>query len=184
MYDTIKRFFVGIAIGLVMLTTPAMAQVVTQLPAYLNVNTITDLGNGPLELRTVLGNAWLFTAQGSGTGTATTTALTLTATPATPPIVGGFISCNAPTNCSIPANTTVTAFNGTTGVTLSATATITAAQVNWGAACPAYNGGTPPYPALQLQVGLDLPLYTQSRICGYSNNGPGAQILTFPIGAH
>jgi hypothetical protein len=30
----------------------------------------------------------------------------------------------------------------------------------------------------------DLPMYTDARVCGYSNNGPGAQVLPFQIGAH
>jgi len=162
----------------------APAQVVSQQPLFINNGFANDFGNGPLELKVVLGSAQLFTAYGTGTGTATTTALTLTATPAVPPIIGGFITCVAPTNCSIPANTTVTAFNGTTGVTLSATATITAAAVNWGAACTIVpNANNPPILA-QAGVGGDLPFYTQGRICGSSSYSSGAQVLAFPIGAH
>lgn len=158
----------------------ALAQIVTQLPAPIVANSITDFGNGPLELRVLLGNAWMFTSQGSGTGTsAGTTALTLTATPATPPCIGCIISGGA-----IPAGTTVTAFNGTTGITTSVATTVTAITVSWGAACPPFANGLPaPNVALQ-PGGPDLPLFTQSRICGYAANGPGAQIVVFPIGAH
>ena len=172
--------------ALVAMQCAALAQVVTKLPVAVIANggAVSDLGNGPLELRIAQGSAQIFTSQGSGVGTATTTALTLTTTPATPPIVGGFITCNVPTNCSIPANTTVTAFNGTTGVTLSATATITAAQVNWGAACPATIGGAFPVLNMQANVGGDLPLNTQARICAASQYSPGAALLPFAIGAH
>lgn len=171
-----------LAMLLALMPSIAFAQTVTVLPAYININTISDLGNGPLEIRVVQGNAWLFTAQGSGIGSTSgsSTTLTLTATPTTAPCVGCLIS-----GAGITSGTTVAAFNGTTTVTLSAAMTVAASTpLAWGAACPAYSGGVPPYPALQVLVGLDLPLYTQSRICGYSNNGPGAQILPFPIGAH
>jgi hypothetical protein len=181
-----KKFLLAL-LALAAMQGAAFAQVVTKLPIVLqnNIGQVADLGNGPLEIRVIQGSAQLFTSQGSGVGTAAaSTALTLTATPATPPIVGGFITCNAPTNCTIPANTTVTAFNGTTGVTLSAASTITAVQVNWGAACPALPTGLFPIINAQANVGADLPLFTQARICGASQYAAGAEILTFAIGAH
>jgi hypothetical protein len=54
--------------------------------------------------------------------------------------------------------------------------------VAWGAACPATATGvqTP----LQAAVGGDWPFYTQARICGYGQGGPGASVMVFPIGAH
>jgi len=180
-----KKFLIAALLAL--LPAVASAQVVTKLPIYLqnNLGNVVDLGNGPLEIRVVQGAAQLFTSQGSGVGTAAaSTALTLTATPAVPPIVGGFITCNAPTNCTIPANTTVTAFNGTTGVTLSAASTITAVQVNWGAACPASVGNVAPVMEVQANVGADIPLFTQARICGASQYSAGASVVPFAIGAH
>jgi len=153
-----KKFL--LAALLVMLPSAAFAQTVTQLPVYIqnNIGQVFDFGNGPLELRVVQGSAQLFTSQGSGVGTATTTALTLTATPAVPPIVGGFVTCATPTNCSI--------------------------QVNWGAACPATLGASFPVMNVQATVGPDLPLFTQARICGASQYSAGATVLPFAIGAH
>jgi hypothetical protein len=165
-----------------LLPSGAFAQIVTQLPLPIVANSITDFGNGPLELRVTLGNAWLFTSQGSGIGSTSgsNVTLTLTATPATPPCVGCIIS-----GAGITPGTTVAAFNGTTTITMSAAMTVAAATpVAWGAACPAFAGGLPT-PNVPLQPGgFDIPVFTQARICGYSANGPGAQILTFPIGAH
>lgn len=183
-----KKFLIAASLAmLAMLPGVASAQVVTKLPFYLqnNLGTVVDLGNGPLEMRVVQGAAQFFTSQGSGVGSvAAGTALVLTATPAIPPIVGGFITCNTPTSCTIPANTTVTAFNGTTAVTLSAASTITAVQVNWGAACPATVGNAAPVALVQANVGADLPLFTQARICGASQYAAGATVLPFAIGAH
>jgi hypothetical protein len=161
----------------------APAQTVTQQPQFIAPNTIKDLGNGPIELRTVLGNAWAFTSSGSGVGSTSgsATLLTLTATPTTVPLVGGIIS-----GAGITSGTTVSAYSGVS-VTLSAAMTVAASTpVAWGAACPAFSGGLPA-PNLPLQAGTaptDLPLYTQARICGYSANGPGATVLPFAIGAH
>lgn len=163
------------------------AQVVTQSPSYINNNSVLDLGNGPMELRTVLGNGWIFSSQSSGVGSTSgsSTALTLTGTPATPPCVGCILS-----GAGITSGTTAISFNGTTTVGMSAAMTVAAGTaVAWGAACPSYVslGGLAPAPNVPLQVGgaaSDLPLYTQARICGLSNNGPGATILPFAIGAH
>lgn len=184
MKDILKRFGIGLAIGLALLATPALAQTVTQQPQFIAPNTIKDLGNGPIELRTVLGNGWLFTSQGSGVGSTSgsATLLTLTATPTTLPIVGGIIS-----GSGITSGTTVTAVS--TGLTLTMSAAMTVpsgSAVAWGAACPAFSGGLPA-PNLPAQAGdalNDLPLYTQARICGYSANGPGFTVLPFAIGAH
>jgi hypothetical protein len=179
-----KKFLLAMAMLVgVALPEVAAAQVVVQQPVPIFANSIVDFGNGPLEMRVLLGNAWLFTSQGSGTGTAPgTTALTLTASAAAnPPCVGCIIS-----GAGITSGTTVAAFNGTTGITLSAAMTVTAAVVSWGVACPAFSAGLPT-PNIGLQAGnslSDLPMYTQARICGYAANGPGAAVLAFPIGAH
>ncbi len=179
-------FAVAVALAALLPSEGALAQVVTQLPAPINPNTVVDFGNGPLELRVVLGNAWLFTSQGSGLATADagTTTLTLQASAAAnPPCVGCIIS-----GAGITSGTTVTAFNGTTGITLSAAMTIAnGAVISWGVACPSFAtlGGLAPPPNIALQPGgLDIPLFTQSRVCALAANGPGAQILVFPIGAH
>ena len=167
------------------LSVVAFAQTVTQQPQFIAPNTVKDLGNGPIELRTVLGNAWVFTSSGSGVGSTSgsSTALTLTATAAAnPPCVSCIIS-----GTGITSGTTVAAFNGTTGITLSAAMTVAASTpVAWGVACPAFSGGLPApnVPLQQGTSGTDLPLYTQARICGYSANGPGATVLPFAIGAH
>lgn len=182
-YNTFRAAVLGLAV-LFAAMLPGAAQVVTTLPVQVTAGVVKDLGNGPLELRVIQGNTAIFTSQSSATGTAPgTTALTLTGTPATPPCIGCFITCNVATACSIPANTTVTAYNGTTGVTLSAAATITAAVVNYGAACPASIGSIPAF-FIQASVGGDWPLYTQGRLCAASPNGPGASLLPFAIGAH
>ncbi|MEL7086858.1 MAG: hypothetical protein AAGL98_00200 [Planctomycetota bacterium] len=174
-----------VALAALLPSEAALAQVVTQLPAYININTVYDFGNGPQEIRTLQGNAWMFTSQGSGVGSTSgaSTTLTLTATPTTPPCVGCIIS-----GAGITSGTTVAAFNGTTTITLSAAMTVAASTpLAWGAACPSYSSisGIAPSPNIALQPGgLDMPLYTQSRICGIANNGPGATVLPFQIGAH
>lgn len=196
----IREKFCNIA-GALALAFPAMlpsdgalAQVVTQQPQFVAPHAMLDLGNGPIDILPISGNAGIFTSQGSGTGTASaSTALTLTATPAVPPIVGGFITCNVvAASCSIPANTTVAAYNGTTGITLSASSTITAVQVNWGAACPVSTQANIVPPPASTPLALiqaiyppwGMPMYTQARVCAYGGNGPGMQFATFAIGAH
>lgn len=159
----------------------ASAQVVTQQPVFISPNpgVITDFGNGPMEMRIAMGNAMIGTSQGSGVGSGTTTAVTLTATPAVPPCVGCLLS-----GTGVTSGTTITAYNGTTGITTNTSQTIAASTaLSWGAACPAAGVG---FPAMPLQAGVtpDLPLYTQARICGYAQNAAGAQVLVFPIGAH
>lgn len=161
--------------------SPVRAQVVTRLPVFIvNTATITDLGNGPLELRTLQGTAQVFTSSGSGVGSTSgsSTSLTLTTTPTTAPCVGCIIS-----GTGITSGTTVASYNGTTGIGLSAAMTVAASTaLAWGAACPT----TVTAPAISLQTGSsnDLPLYTQARICAGAQFAPGATVLPFAIGAH
>jgi hypothetical protein len=173
---------------------PAYAQTVTAQPNFAAPRTVVDLGNGPTEILPIIGNGFVFTAFGSATGTAPgTTALTLTTSQAAnPPCIGCFVTCPSPVNCSIPASTTVAAFNGTTLITLSAVATITAAVVNFGQLCPVSTQSAPvqptqamtPIAGSQGAAGFGVPLYTQGRICAYGGTGPGIQFSNFPIGAH
>lgn len=164
---------------------PASAQVVTQLPVYLDNNgAVYDFGNGPLEIRMIGGAAGFFTSSGTGIGSTSgsSTTLTLTATAAaTPPCVGCVIS-----GAGITSGTTVSAFNGTTGITLSAAMTVAASTpLAWGMACPASGAGLK---QMLLQAGqppaADIPLYTQARICGVSQFNAGATVIPFAIGAH
>ena len=172
-----------IALVLLALLLPAvaLAQTVVTQPSYINPGTSTDLGNGPVELKIMSGNALIATSSSTGVGntSGSSTTLTLTGTPATPPCVGCIIS-----GTGVTSGTTVTAFNGTTGVTLSAAMTVAASTpLAWGAACPS----SPPAQVVlpvQASVGGDIPFYTQARICAYSPNGPGAAVLVFAIGAH
>lgn len=175
------RLLLLAALAAIALPGMASAQVVTQLPVFISPNpgVITDLGNGPMEIKSVLGNAMIGTSQGSGVGSGTTTAITLTATPATPPCVGCLIS-----GVGVTSGTTVTAYNGTTGITTNTSQTIAASTaLSWGAACPAAGTG---FPAMPLQAGVtpDLPMYTQARVCAYAQNAAGAQVMPFAIGAH
>lgn len=178
---TIALRAVAVALAMLLPFDASLAQVVTQLPQNVNNAVVLDMGNGPLELRIVQGNMLLATAQGAGTSTTVTasTTMTLTATPAIPPCVG----CNI-SGAGITSGTTVTAFNGTTGITLSAAMTVANnTPVAWGAACPTTLAGFPVTP-VQAGVGGDIPLYTQARICAGALSTPGAAILPFPIGAH
>lgn len=162
----------------------AFAQVVSQVPTFTGnaPGIVKDLGNGPTEIRVVQGNAQVFTMQGSGVSTTVTasTAMTLTASAAAnPPCVGCIIS-----GAGITSGTTVAAFNGTTGITLSAAMTVANnTPVAWGMACPSTVGSNPVM-LVQASVGLDLPLYTQSRVCVAGQNTVGATLLQYPIGAH
>jgi len=163
-------------------STPVQAQGVVALPIPITRASVFDFGNGPLRFKAVSGQGVIFSASGTGTGTAPgTTALTLTATAAAnPPCIGCVVSCPVPTpTCNIPANTTVTAFNGTTVITLSAAATVTASVVNFGAACPASFAAQR---AVPIGPATDLPFYTQARLCGSAGQGQsGAQILTSAV---
>lgn len=163
---------------------PAAAQTVTRLPIYTgnNPNEVVDLGNGPTEIRVLGGNAQIWTMQGSGTGQTagggSSTAVILTATPTTVPCVGCVISGTA-----VTTGTTVSAYSGTS-ITLSAAMSVaTSTTLSWGAACPST---VPAAPVMLVQgaVGADLPLYTESRICTSGQNGAGATLLLYPIGAH
>lgn len=161
----------------------AIAQSVTPFPFVVKSRGNVDLGNGPLKIRMVGGQTSLYTSQGSGTGTASaSTALTLTATPATPPCIGCVITCNAVSaSCSIPAGTTVAAYNGSTGITLSASSTITAVQVNWGAACPTTMTNAPGQ--VQVQAGAGNPdtiIYTAARVCASGHLGTDGIVSVFP----
>jgi hypothetical protein len=177
-----KKILLAVA-ALIALQGAAFAQVVTQLPVYINNNVgqVYDFGNGPLEIRILQGSFQLATQQGSGVGSTSgsSTTLTLTATPATAPCVGCIIS-----GTGITSGTTVSAFNGTTTITLSAAMTVAASTaLAWGAACPTTPGTTPLILA-QAGVGADMPLFTQARICGWAQFGVGATVLPFAIGAH
>lgn len=157
--------------------TYAHAQPVTQQPQSIATSTVVDFGNGPLELRAVAGPSYIFTSQGSGVGSTSgsSTALTLTGTPTTPPCVGCQIS-----GAGINSGTTVAAYNGTTGVTLSAAMSVPASTaLSWGAACPSTTSGLTKY--IQAQPGVDYwQLYTSARICAGSAGGPQSFVLAQP----
>lgn len=176
-------------IGLMLPSDGALAQVVTQLPVYIDNSTSAgaavpyDFGNGPLEFKLLQGSVALFTSQGSGVGSTSgsSTTLTLTATPTVPPCVGCTIS-----GPGITSGTTVSAFNGTTTITLSAAMTVPASSaLAWGAACPSSSSG---FRVALMQpgqpIGGDIPFYTQARICGAAPFGGGGLVLPFAIGAH
>jgi hypothetical protein len=182
----------------------ANAQTAAKQPTFIQTNQWADLGNGPVEVMPIEGAGSVYTSGGGAgvTGTsAGTTTLTLSGTPAIAPCVGCVITCS-PTNtaaCTIPALTTVTAFNGTTTVTTSVATTVTAASLTWGAACPAATAvnvqGVSPNSVPSLGAPINLrasagqngvsafPLYSSARICPYGAQG-GLTFLTFPIGAH
>lgn len=186
-----KRIILLLAtLAAMVLPEAALAQVVTQLPVYLDNSTAAgpaapfDFGNGPLEVRVVQGNAGIFTMSATGVGSTagSSTALTLTASAAAnPPCVGCIIS-----GAGITSGTTVTAFNGTTGITLSSAMTVAASTpLAWGMACPTTSAGQR---MMLLQAGqpvqADIPLFTQARVCGAAPNAPGATVIPFAIGAH
>lgn len=178
----ITRFCAVLAALISLAPLPALAQTVVQVPTVVAARTVVDLGNGPTEIRTLQGNMGLFTSQGSGVGSTSgsSTTLTLTATAAAdPPCVGCIIS-----GTGITSGTTVSAFNGTTGITLSAAMTVASSTaLAWGQACPAAPP-TAPLALVQAAVGSDFPMYTQARVCAYGGNGPGALLTQFAIGAH
>lgn len=175
--------FTALALTAMLPSDGALAQVVTKLPVFVAPGTAVDLGNGPLEFLPVLGNGWIFTNQGSGVGSTSgaSTTLTLTATPAVAPCVGCIIS-----GAGITSGTTVAAFDGTTTITLSAAMTVAASTpLAWGAACPTTVAAAIAFPNMPIQASnYGYPFYTQARICSYSANGPGLQVLPFAIGAH
>jgi hypothetical protein len=171
-----------LAASVALASLPALAQTVVQVPQNVPASTVVDLGNGPTEIRMLQGNMGVFTSQGSGVGSTSgsSTTLTLTASAAAnPPCVGCIIS-----GTGITSGTTVAAFNGTTGITLSAAMTVAASTaLAWGQACPS-GQPTNPLALIQAAVGSDLPMYTQARVCAYGVKGPGALYTTFAIGAH
>lgn len=165
----------------------AGAQTVVQLPVFVTntQGSVKDLGNGPTEIRILQGSAQLWTMQSSGTGQTinglSSTTVALISTPTVVPCVGCIIS-----GTGITTGTTVSALgaNGTS-LTLSAAMTIaTATTLSWGAACPSSVSGANPVMLVQAGVGADLPLYTESRVCGAGQYAAGATLLQFPIGAH
>lgn len=200
----IKAALFGVlALFVAMLPDCALAQSGAKQPAFVQNQQWADLGNGPFDILPTEGNGTVYTSGGGAgvTGTsAASTALTLSGTPAVAPCVGCVITCD-PTNtavCTIPAATTVTAYNGTTGVTTSVATTTTAAKLTYGAACPAATApnvpgvspGTVPSlsPPLMLRAGASadvnaFPLYSVARICLYGLQN-GLTALYFPIGAH
>jgi hypothetical protein len=178
------RFYLTIALLALAaaFSEPALSQTVVQVPTVVVSNTVVDLGNGPTEIRTLQGNLGLFTSSGSGVGSTSgsSTTLTLTASAAAnPPCVGCIIS-----GTGITSGTTVAAFNGTTGITLSAAMTVAASTaLAWGQACPTTQPSNP-LALVQAAVGSDFPMYTQARVCAYGVRGPGAMLAQFAIGAH
>jgi hypothetical protein len=180
MHGILKRFGIGLAIGLALLTSPAFAQTVLSLPVAITRSAVVEFGNGPLRFKALTGQGMIFTSSGSGISTAVSasTAMVLAASAAAiPPCVGCAIS-----GAGITPGTTVTAFNGTTGVTLSAAMTVAASTpVAWGMACPA-TATAQSIKAALIGPNLDLPFYTYARLCGSAASGqPGAQILTSAV---
>jgi len=168
---------------------PASAQTVTKQPYLVQNQSWVDAGNGPLEIFPVNGNAELYTSAGTGTGGnggVSGTSLTLTGTPAVAPCVGCVIS-----GSGITAGTTVTAFNGTTTITISAAMTVqNGTALSWGAACPTTGAPT----GANLSAPIDLratagggdtayPMFTYARLCAYGGQQGGATFLAFTIGA-
>ena len=175
-----RSMFGAVLIAALASAAPAAAQVVTSLPKFAAPGTVFDAGNGPNEFRMLSGSMAIFTSQGSGVGSTSgsSTSLTLTTTPLTVPCVGCIIS-----GTGITSGTTVAAYSGT-NITLSTPMTVASSTaLAWGAACPSAPGSAP-VALVQTNVGIDLPFYTQSRICAYGVNGPGGQFLQFAIGAH
>ena len=175
-----RSMFGAVLIAALAFAAPAAAQTVVQQPAFVAPSTLYDAGNGPTEFRMLTGSMAIFTSQGSGVGSTSgsSTSLTLTTTPLTVPCVGCIIS-----GTGITSGTTVAAYSGT-NITLSTPMTVASSTaLAWGAACPSAPGAAP-VALVQTNVGIDLPFYTQSRICTYGVNGPGGQFLTFPIAAH
>lgn len=191
-----NRFIVAtLALAVALLPFAAYAQTVTKQPAFIQNQQWLDLGNGPLDIQPVEGNGNIYSSLGTGTGSTSgsSTTLTLTGTPAIAPLVGGIIS-----GTGITSGTTVSAFNGTTTITLSAAMTVAASTaLSWGAACPAATAtnvpGVNPNTVASLSSPLQVraatspttfPLYTQARICAYGSFQAGWTFLYFAIGAH
>lgn len=188
-----------------LLASAAYAQTSDKQPRFVQSQQWVDLGNGPTELLPIEGSGVLYSSGGGGVGTsAASTTLTLSATPsaANTPLVGAVITCaasNTVTPCTIPAATTITAFNGTTTVTTSVATTTTAANLVWGSACPASTAvnvpGVNPNTVPTLSPPLNLrpsgatnmsafPIYSTARLCLYGGLQSGVTTLQFAIGAH
>lgn len=171
-----KKFLVSLF--LLCTAVSAYAQTPVVWPDVISPSAPYDFGNGPLKLRVISGTAYIFTSQGSGVGSTAglSTALTLTATPATAlkPIVGAKIS-----GTGIATGTTVAAYNGTTGITLSSAMDVAASTaISWGAACPATVGSAP---YVQASASTDYyTIYSASRICGISPGAPAEYGATLP----
>jgi hypothetical protein len=181
------RIVVGLALVALVsafIVNATHAQGVTAQPGYIENGAVNDFGNGPVEIKILSGNASVAAAVASGTLSSTTaTVLTLTGTPTLPPCVGCAIGTNA--------GATTTTVVSSSGNTITITATLGALTngttlIGWGIPCTA----SPPAGVRAAQIqpgqpgGSDYPFYSLGRICGYAPNGPGAMILTFPIGAH
>lgn len=177
------------ALAFMFAAAPGAAQTVTVQPNFVAPRTVLDMGNGPMEIMPITGNAAFFTSSGSGVGSTSgsSTALTLTAVPATAPCVGCQIS-----GTGITSGTTVSAY-AATSITLSAAMTVASSTaLAWGAACPVSTQSAPVQPSasylmMLLQAAVQpfgVPLYTQARVCAYGGNGPGMQFVNFAIGAH
>lgn len=174
MVSAMKKLLIALLV-LCCAVSSVRAQTAITLP--IAANAIADLGNGPIKVRMVAGNASIFTSQSSGIGSTSgsSTALTLTTTPATAPIVGGLIS-----GVGIASGTTIVAYNGTTGITLSAAMTVpSSTTVSWGAACPSSVGSAP---VIQASPQADyFIMYTQARVCAVSPGGPVNTLLIDPV---
>lgn len=170
-------------------------------PSFAAPRSVVDLGllASGTEVLAINGSGAVFTAyDASKIGSApTTTALTLTTSAAAnPPCVGCFVACvpgQTAAVCTVAPGTTVSVFNGTTLITLSAAATIVAGQVEFGTLCPISSQANPVQPTApmaQIQAGqpagaaTGLPLSIAGHLCVYGGIGPGLQFVNFPIGAH
>jgi hypothetical protein len=183
-----KRFLLGLfAIVALALPEASLAQTVTKQPFFVQPGAWVDLGNGPTEVLPIEGNGSVYASLGTATSTAVSasTTMTLSATPAIAPCVGCLIS-----GTGITSGTTVAAYNGTTGITLSAAMTVAnGTAVSYGAACPTSGQPTAASlsPPLSLRVttrsDLAYPIYSQARVCLYGGAQAGFTAMTFPIGA-
>jgi hypothetical protein len=165
----------------------AFGQSAQKQPFFVATNTWVDFGNGPLEILPIEGNSVLFSRGSTGVGSTSgsSTTLTLTATPTYAPCVGCVIS-----GSGITAGTTVSAFNGTTGITLSAAMTVASSTtLYWGVACP--TSGAPPVNAsisgaMAMRTATQpgrYPVYSSARLCGFGGSQGGGSVLAFPIGS-
>jgi hypothetical protein len=204
---TLNTFAIGLALGCgsasAQITAQQITAIVLSVPVFINpAPGVTDLGNGPIELRIAQGNARFATSSGSGvaagtsnappayTGSGTltvvgfSTQIVLNVTPTTAPCVGCLLSASVSpslTPISIPAGAFISAYSGTL-ITMSTNVQIPAqTPLAWGSACPTTPGPVIP---LQASVGGDTPFFTTARICAYGTNTPGAAVIPFAIGGH